>query len=187
MACESYSLTYWSIGTHCGLRLTNRNGRFLNFSYWPTGVNRSTRTSYLQQIDPAQGWGSKNGERRAVSPIFVSNAAHRTGDSIWQCCRFLSSLRNERGSARPYVFESQKLVLMISIGCTTNQVNITPSALLAICVKLGVHSDFLDGVLRPSIWSKQSRGCFHTYNDKGEVEAISELFNRRCSFTNVPR
>jgi hypothetical protein len=41
MACESYSITYWSIGTHCGLRLINRSGRFLNFSYWPTGVNRT--------------------------------------------------------------------------------------------------------------------------------------------------
>jgi hypothetical protein len=72
-------------------------------------------------------------------------------------------------------------------GCTTNQVQITPSTLLAICSQLDVTMNFLDGVLRPSIWSKQSGGCFHNYDADDEVEAISKWLPRVHSVTNHPR
>jgi hypothetical protein len=42
MACESYSLTYWLIGSHSGSLLINRSGRLINFSYWLTGVNKAS-------------------------------------------------------------------------------------------------------------------------------------------------
>lgn len=71
---------------------------------------------------------------------------------------FLGSIRNEQG-------------------CTTNRVEITKSTLLALCIQLRVSLNFLDGVLKPSIWSKQSGGCFHVYDDQDQVEAINGFYH----------
>jgi hypothetical protein len=42
----------------------------------------STRTSYLQQVDYAQGCGSKHREGRTVFPVSVNNYTRGTGYSI---------------------------------------------------------------------------------------------------------
>jgi hypothetical protein len=67
--------------------------------------------------------------------------------------------------------------LTMHTGCTTNQIQITSSTFLSICIQLGVTMNFLDGVLKPSIWSKQSGGSFHNYDADGEVEAISRYLS----------
>ena len=49
---------------------------------------------------------------------------------------------------------------------------VSAQTLESICNQLSVPLTFLDAVLKPSIWSKQSGGSFHRFNDEEELEAI---------------
>ncbi|KAH8586663.1 hypothetical protein B0O99DRAFT_695296 [Bisporella sp. PMI_857] len=62
-------------------------------------------------------------------------------------------------------------------GCTTGRLRVTPQALDAICTKIHVSTAFLDGVLRPSIWAKQSGASYHRYDFHGNVEAIDTFYH----------
>ena len=58
------------------------------------------------------------------------------------------------------------------LGCTTSHLNVTARTLEALCSKLGVPLAFIDAVLNPSIWSKQSGASFHRHDAEGTLDSI---------------
>jgi hypothetical protein len=59
-------------------------------------------------------------------------------------------------------------------GCTSKNLKIEKQTLKDLCVRLGLQTHFIDGVLVPSIWSKQSGGSFRRYNREGEVYRVGK-------------
>ncbi|KAH7309271.1 hypothetical protein BKA65DRAFT_170849 [Rhexocercosporidium sp. MPI-PUGE-AT-0058] len=47
----------------------------------------------------------------------------------------------------------------------------------SLCVRLGISSAFLEAVLIPSVWSKQSGASCHRYDAAGEVQALDGFYH----------
>lgn len=64
-----------------------------------------------------------------------------------------------------------------SFGCTTKRVRVTRDTLEKITIQLGIATSFLEAILIPSIWSKQSCGSFHRYDAAGEIRALDGFYH----------
>lgn len=62
-------------------------------------------------------------------------------------------------------------------GSTTSRLVVTHPTLEQLCIRLGIGLPFLDGLLRPSTWSKQAGISFNRHNEQGEVEAIYGFYH----------
>lgn len=85
------------------------------------------------------------------------NASNPTRQSFVQIL-FLSSIRDHDG-------------------CTTKRIRVTQNILESLCVQLGISSAFLEAVLIPSVWSKQSGASCHRYDAAGEVQALAGFYH----------
>lgn len=74
----------------------------------------------------------------------------------------MSSHRDDQGrfSLAPWTVRRG----LIIPGCTTNRLRITDKTLRNISEKFNVPTTFLDGILKPSIWSDQSGASYHCYS-----------------------
>ncbi|KAH6714813.1 hypothetical protein BKA61DRAFT_734198 [Leptodontidium sp. MPI-SDFR-AT-0119] len=62
-------------------------------------------------------------------------------------------------------------------GCTTKRIRVTQNILESLCVRLGISSAFLEAVLIPSVWSKQSGASCHRYDAAGGVQALDGFYH----------
>jgi hypothetical protein len=66
----------------------------------------------------------------------------------------------------------------MAIGCTTKRLRVKPNTLENIASRLGICSAFLEAVLVPSIWSKQSGATYWRYDGEGSAISLGKIVLR---------